>query len=106
MKLKDPSLFRQQCYIDGAWVDADSGETVPVTNPANGETLGTIPKMGEAETRRAIEAANKAYPAWRAKTAKERGAILRKWYDLMMANQDDLAVLMMALSNAGVLRRC
>ncbi len=94
MKLKDPSLFRQQCYIDGAWVDADSGETVPVTNPANGETLGTIPKMGEAETRRAIEAANKAYPAWRAKTAKERGAILRKWYDLMMANQDDLAVLM------------
>ncbi len=94
MKLKDPSLFRQQCYIDGAWVDADSGETVPVTNPANGETLGTIPKMGEAETRRAIEAANKAYPAWRAKTAKERGTILRKWFDLMMANQDDLAVLM------------
>jgi succinate-semialdehyde dehydrogenase / glutarate-semialdehyde dehydrogenase len=94
MKLKDPSLFRQQCYIDGAWVDADGGETVPVTNPANGETIGTAPKMGTAETRRAIEAANRAYPAWRAKTAKERGAILRKWYDLMMANQEDLAVLM------------
>jgi succinate-semialdehyde dehydrogenase / glutarate-semialdehyde dehydrogenase len=94
MKLKDPSLFRQQSYIDGAWVDADSGETVPVTNPATGETIGTVPKMGTAETRRAIEAANRAYPAWRAKTAKERGAILRKWFDLMMANQEDLAVLM------------
>lgn len=94
MKLKDSSLFRQQCYIDGAWVDADGGETIPVTNPANGETIGTVPKMGAAETRRAIEAANKAYPAWRRKTAKERGAILRKWYDLLLANQDDLAVLM------------
>ena len=94
MKLKDPSLFRQKSYIDGAWVDADGGETIPVTNPATGETIGTIPKMGTAETRRAIEAANKAWPAWRAKTAKERSVILRKWYDLMMANQDDLAVLM------------
>jgi len=94
MKLKDSSLFRQQCYIDGEWTDADSGETIPVTNPANGETIGTVPKMGTAETRRAIEAASQAYPAWRRKTAKERGAILRKWYDLLMANQDDLAVLM------------
>ncbi|MGH6619220.1 MAG: NADP-dependent succinate-semialdehyde dehydrogenase [Alphaproteobacteria bacterium] len=94
MKLKDSSLFRQQCYIDGAWVDADGGETIPVTNPANGEQIGTVPKMGAAETRRAIEAANRAYPAWRRKTAKERGAILRKWYDLLLANQDDLAVLM------------
>ncbi|MPY74295.1 MAG: NADP-dependent succinate-semialdehyde dehydrogenase [Alphaproteobacteria bacterium] len=94
MKLKDSSLFRQQCYIDGAWVDADGGETIPVTNPATGETIGTVPKMGAAETRRAIEAANRAYPAWRRKTAKERGAILRKWYDLLLANQDDLAVLM------------
>jgi succinate-semialdehyde dehydrogenase/glutarate-semialdehyde dehydrogenase len=94
MKLKDPSLFRQQCYIDGAWVDADSRETIPVTNPATGEEIGTVPKMGAAEARRAIEAANRAYPAWRRKTAKERGAILRKWYDLLLANQDDLAVLM------------
>ena len=94
MQLKDSSLFRQQCYIDGEWIDADSGETIPVTNPANGETIGAIPKMGTAETRRAIEAANRAYPAWRAKTAKERGVILRKWFDLMMANQEDLAVLM------------
>ena len=94
MKLKDKSLFRQQCYIDGAWVDADGGETIPVTNPATGEQIGTVPKMGAAETRRAIEAANRAWPAWRRKTAKERGAILRKWHDLMMANQEDLAVLM------------
>ncbi len=96
MQLSDPKLFRQQCYIDGAWVDADSGETLDVTNPATGEKLGTIPKAGAAETRRAIEAANAAWPAWRAKTAKERAGILRKWYELMMANQDDLGVLMTA----------
>jgi len=94
MKLSDMSLFRQQCYIDGAWCDADTGETIDVRDPATGETLGTIPKMGKEETRRAIDAANAAMPAWRKKTAKERAAILRKWFDLMMANQDDLAVLM------------
>ena len=93
-QLKNMSLFRQQCYIDGQWVDADSGETIEVTNPATGETLGSVPKMGAAETRRAIEAANKAWPEWRAKTAKERATILRKWFDLMMENQDDLGVLM------------
>jgi len=96
MKLKDPSLFRQQCYIDGAWADADSGETIPVNNPATDEIIGTVPRMGTDETRRAIEAANQAYPAWRKRTAKERGEILRKWYDLMLENQDDLAVLMTA----------
>ncbi len=96
MKLKDPSLFRQQCYIDGAWADADSGETIPVNNPATDEIIGTVPRMGTDETRRAIEAANRAYPAWRKRTAKERGEILRKWYDLMLENQDDLAVLMTA----------
>jgi succinate-semialdehyde dehydrogenase / glutarate-semialdehyde dehydrogenase len=96
MKLSDPKLFRQQCYINGAWVDADSGETIDVTNPATGEKLGTVPKAGAAETRRAIEAANAAWPAWRAKTAKERSAILRKWFELMMANQDDLGILMTA----------
>ena len=96
MKLHDQKLFRQQCYIDGAWVDADSGETIDVTNPATGEKLGTIPKMGAAETKRAIDAANAAWPAWRAKTAKERAQILRKWFELMMANQEDLAVLMTA----------
>ena len=96
MQLSDPKLFRQQCYINGAWVDADSGETIDVTNPATGEKLGTIPKAGAAETRRAIEAANAAWPAWRAKTAKQRSAILRKWFELMMANQDDLGTLMTA----------
>ncbi len=94
MQLKDSSLFRQQCYIDGAWVDADGGETVEVTDPATGEVMGTIPKMGADETRRAIEAANAAYPAWRGLTAKERAVIIRRWADLMMENQDDLALLM------------
>ncbi|KZD12247.1 NAD-dependent succinate-semialdehyde dehydrogenase [Oceanibaculum pacificum] len=94
--LKDPKLFRQQCYIDGAWADADKGETLDVTNPADNSKLGTVPKMGASETRRAIEAANKALPAWRAKTGKERAVILRKLFDLMMANQDDLGALMTA----------
>ena len=96
LQLKDPSLFRQQCYINGAWADADSGKTIPVTNPATGEILGTVPNMGTAETRRAIEAANAAWPGWRAKTAKERSIILRRWFDLMMANQEDLAKLLTA----------
>jgi succinate-semialdehyde dehydrogenase/glutarate-semialdehyde dehydrogenase len=94
--LKDPSLFRTQAFLAGEWVGADSGRTINVTNPATGALIGTVPEMGAAETRRAIEAANKAWPAWRAKTAKERAAILRKWFELMMANQEDLAVLMTA----------
>jgi succinate-semialdehyde dehydrogenase/glutarate-semialdehyde dehydrogenase len=94
VELKDPGLFRQQCYVDGVWVDADDKATLAVHNPATGEQVGTVPKMGVAETRRAIEAANAAWPAWRAKTAKERSIILRKWFDLMMANQEDLAKLM------------
>jgi succinate-semialdehyde dehydrogenase/glutarate-semialdehyde dehydrogenase len=96
MQLDNPALFRQQCYIDGAWVDADSGATVEVTNPADGAVLGTVPKMGAAETRRAIEAANGALPEWRARTAKERAAVLRRWYELMLENQEDLARLMTA----------
>ena len=96
MQLKDPKLFRQQCYIGGEWVEADSRATIPVTNPANGEALGSVPKMGAEETRRAIEAADRALPQWRARTAKERAQILRRWYDLMMANQEDLAALMTA----------
>ena len=96
LDLKDPSLFRETCYINGQWVGAGSNETIDVTNPATGEMLGTIPKMGADETRQAIEAANDAYPAWRAKTAKERAAILRKWFDLMMENQEDLAKMMTA----------
>lgn len=93
-ELKNNKLFRQQCYIDGAWLDAESGKSIDVINPATGGVLGTIPNMGTAETRRAIEAANRALPAWRAKTAKERSNLLRRWYDLMMANQDDLARLL------------
>jgi len=96
MQLTDPSLFRQQCYIDGEWADADSGETQAVSNPATGEQIGTVPKMGAAETRRAIEAADAAWAGWRSKLAKERAAILRRWFDLMIENTDDLAILMTA----------
>jgi succinate-semialdehyde dehydrogenase/glutarate-semialdehyde dehydrogenase len=87
-------LLREHCYIDGAWVGADSGATIDVTNPATGERLGTVPDCGVAETRRAIEAASAAWPAWRAKTAKERATVLRRWFDLMMANQEELARLL------------
>ncbi|TQF83855.1 NAD-dependent succinate-semialdehyde dehydrogenase [Elioraea sp. Yellowstone] len=94
LPLKDPSLFRQACLVDGKWIEADSGRTMPVPNPATGETLGVVPAFGAAETRRAIEAAHRAYPAWRALTAKERSAILRRLYELMLAHADDLALLM------------
>jgi succinate-semialdehyde dehydrogenase/glutarate-semialdehyde dehydrogenase len=94
VQLNDPKLFRQQAYIDGAWVDADNGQTLKVNNPATGGIIGSVPKMGASETRRAIEAADKALPAWRALTAKDRAIKLRKWFDLMMANQEDLARLM------------
>ena len=96
MELNDPGLFRQQCYIGGAWVDAEDGATFEVTDPADGAPLGTVPKMGAAETRRAIDAANAAWPAWRALTAKERAQVLHRWFRLMMENQDDLARLMTA----------
>jgi succinate-semialdehyde dehydrogenase/glutarate-semialdehyde dehydrogenase len=94
MKLSDSNLFRQQCYVNGQWADADSGETIDVTNPVDGSVIGTIPKMGTAETRRAIEAAEVAQKEWRKLTGKERAKILRSWHDLMMANQEDLAILM------------
>ncbi len=96
LNLKDPSLLRQQCYLNGAWCDADNKAAFDVTNPATGEVIGQVPKMGAAETRRAIDAANAAFPAWRRKTAKERAAVLRRWFDLMLQNQEDLAVLMTA----------
>jgi succinate-semialdehyde dehydrogenase/glutarate-semialdehyde dehydrogenase len=96
LPLHDPSLFRQASYIDGKWVGADSGKTLVVKNPSTGETIGEVPAMGTAETRRAIEAAHAAQPAWRALTAKERAAILRRLFDLMIANTDDLAVIMTA----------
>ena len=96
LALKDASLFRQACYVGGKWIEADSGRFITVVNPATGEPLGQVPALGQAETRRAIEAANAAYPAWRALTAKERATILRKLFDLMLANADDLAAIMTA----------
>ncbi|MGH7056125.1 MAG: aldehyde dehydrogenase family protein, partial [Stellaceae bacterium] len=96
MRLKDEKLFRQQAYIDGEWVDAEGGAAIAVEDPANGEKLGTVPRMGATETRRAIAAAARALPAWRARTARERAQILRRWYQLMMENQEDLAALMTA----------
>ena len=96
MQLNDDRLFRQQCYINGEWVDADSGATLDVTNPANGNCLGQVPKMGADETRRAIAAADAAWPAWRDKTAGERAAVLRRWNDLMLEHQEDLAQIMTA----------
>ncbi|KKJ02616.1 NADP-dependent succinate-semialdehyde dehydrogenase [Burkholderia gladioli] len=92
--LKDPSLFRQQIYLAGEWQGAANGASFEVRNPANGELLGSVPLAGAAETRRAIEAANAAWPAWRRRTAKERAAILRKWYELMLAHADDLALIL------------
>jgi succinate-semialdehyde dehydrogenase/glutarate-semialdehyde dehydrogenase len=92
--LKDPTLLRHQCYLNGGWVDADSGATRTVTNPATGRAIGAVPVLLGAETRRAIEAADRAWPAWRSKTAKERGSVLRKWFELMMANVDDLALIL------------
>ena len=96
LPLKDPTLFRQANYIDGKWIEADNGATLTVRNPATGEVVGTVPALGAVETRRAIEAANRAQPAWRAMLAKDRAAILRRLFDLMLANTDDLAVIMTA----------
>ena len=94
--LQDADLLRQQAFIGGRWCDADNGATFDVTNPATGETLGTVPKMGAAETRRAIEAAKKAWAGWRRKPAKDRSALLRRWNDLIVENVDDLGKLMTA----------
>ncbi|MBY4947308.1 NADP-dependent succinate-semialdehyde dehydrogenase [Cupriavidus respiraculi] len=94
MQLNDTGLLRAQAFIGGAWADADSGETFPVTDPASGAPIGNVPKMGAAETRRAIEAARAAQTEWRRRTARERSAVLRKWHELMLAHADDLALLM------------
>ncbi len=94
MTLKDRALFRRQCFINGEWTDADGGAVMEVTNPANGRALGTVPNMGAAETRRAIAAAREAFAGWSAMTAKERSAILRRWFELCLQNREDLATLM------------
>ncbi|WP_193165206.1 NAD-dependent succinate-semialdehyde dehydrogenase [Microbulbifer hainanensis] len=96
LDLKNSSLLRQQSYVGGEWIDADSGDTFDVTNPANGEVIASIANLGAAETRRAIEAANQAWPAWRDQTVKERAKILRRWYDLVIDNVDDLAKILTA----------
>ena len=94
--LGDATLFREQCYVGGDWMDADSGDSFEVTDPATGRAIGSVPAFGAAETRRAIETANEAYPGWRALTAKERANVLRRWYELMLEHQEDLAVIMTA----------
>src|SRR5476649_101320 len=94
MQLTDTTLLRQQAYIDGAWRHADDGATLDVSNPATGDRIGSVPKMGRDETARAIAAAAAAWPAWRKKSAKERATILRKWNDLILENAADLALLM------------
>lgn len=94
MKLKRLSLFRQQCHIDGTWVDASNGQTIDVNNPADGSLLGTIPSLTQEDVRKAIEAADRALPAWRAMAAKKRSQLIRRWYELCMEHHDDLAILL------------
>jgi succinate-semialdehyde dehydrogenase/glutarate-semialdehyde dehydrogenase len=96
LKLSDQALLRTQAYINGQWIDADSGATLAVTNPANGDVIAEVARCSTAETRRGIEAADAALPAWRSKTAKERAAYLRKWFNLMMEAQEDLAIILTA----------
>lgn len=96
MELQSPTLFRQQAFIDGSWCEADHGQRVEIFNPANGERLGSVPDMGADETRRAIAAAQAAQPAWRRRTAKERAGVLRRWYELILLHQEDLARIMTA----------
>ncbi|MGH8228173.1 MAG: NAD-dependent succinate-semialdehyde dehydrogenase, partial [Steroidobacteraceae bacterium] len=96
MRLVDKDLLRSRCYIAGRWVGADDGATLEVRNPATGEVIGTVPRASAAEARRAVEAASEAFPAWARKTAKERSVLLRRWFELMLAHQDDLATLMTA----------
>jgi len=91
MQISDQGLLKTQAYIDGQWIDADSGEKLAVFNPATGETIAEISKCGTAETRRAIEAAERAQVSWRQVPGKERAAILRNWFNLMMESQEDLA---------------
>jgi succinate-semialdehyde dehydrogenase/glutarate-semialdehyde dehydrogenase len=94
VSLQDPKLFRQACYVDGAWIESTAHATIDVDNPATGDIVGTVPRLGQAETRAAIDAAARARPSWGGRTAKERAAVMRRWFELMLANQEDLARLM------------
>jgi succinate-semialdehyde dehydrogenase/glutarate-semialdehyde dehydrogenase len=96
LPLKDPTLLRHRCFIDGTWVDAEARGELSVDNPSTGRLLGVVPNMGASETRHAINAAHQALAAWAARPAKERASLLRRWYELLIANQDDLAVIMTA----------
>ncbi|MFC1689088.1 NAD-dependent succinate-semialdehyde dehydrogenase [Pseudomonadota bacterium] len=96
LDLNYPALLREQAYVNGEWISASDGRTFNVTNPADGSLVATVPELDVATTRQAIECASEAWPAWRAKTAKERAVILRRWFDLMLANKDDLAAIMTA----------
>ena len=94
MNITDSKFYRDKCFINGEWVGADSGETISVNNPATLKEIGTVPKCGSNETKRAIEAANAAWPEWRARSARQRSDILRKWFDLMIENKEELAQMM------------
>ena len=94
LKLNDRTLLRSRCLIDGAWVGADDGRTLDVTNPASGEKIASVPLAGAGETRRAIAAAERAMAGWKAQTAEARSRALRRWFDLLVANQEDLALIM------------
>ena len=94
MKFQDFKLYRNKNYIDGEWVDSDSGDTISVNNPANLKEIGTVPKCGTSETKKAIESANNAWPEWKAKSARQRSEILRKWFDLIIKNKEELAQIM------------
>ena len=96
LRLKDPALLRDLCHVGGEWVAADSGETVGVNSPATGDEIGTVPYFRAAETRRAVGVAEAAFPAWRSLLAKERSRLLRRWFDLVIKNQEDLAWLLTA----------
>ena len=88
MNIKDFKLFRDKNYIDGEWIASDSGDTISVNNPANLKEIGTVPKCGTSETKKAIEAANKAWPDWKAKSARQRSDILRKWFELIIRSEE------------------
>ena len=96
LKLNDPALLPTGAYIDGAWVASRSGKTFEVTNPATGEVIATIADCDADDARAAVEAAERAMPAWAAHTAKDRAGVLRRWYEMIMAAQEDLAQLMTA----------
>ncbi len=93
-RLRDPQLFREACLVNGEWIGGSGGTAIPVDNPATGEIIGSVPRLGRADTARAIDAAAAAFPAWRALTAKDRAGLLRRWFELVMTHQEDLALLM------------